>query len=104
MFYLHYTFYLKLKDIYSIFFNRIINNKENVHSEFVDRYKSLLTSSNPSLESSLNDFIKCWANYAKYFGFINAQNRELYPGIIPSTSEAHRWLTSIIDLYKIINL
>jgi len=75
--------------------NRI--GQDSVHDKFVERYKPLLSASDPLLEGELETFIRVWKYYAKSFGFIATGNRHPFYGR-DCNKEAGVWLDRLDNM------
>lgn len=85
-----------ISEAFSVFFNQRVG-QDQVHDAFVRRFSSLLTSSNPTLEANLVEFVRFWEFLAKSFGFVATKRRGPYYGTLCTTS-AGAWLNRLDNM------
>lgn len=71
--------------------------QDEVHGDFVQRYRSLLTSSDRSLEQDLISFVALWPRYAESYGFVTSDTKNHHFGTACSDS-AGDWLEKLDHL------
>lgn len=85
-----------ITELYSAFHGRVVT-RDNVHSEFVQRYRSLLTAQDDILGNELRLFVSFWQPYAASFGFISTRSRSSHYGAL-CTPAAGEWLDRIDNM------
>lgn len=83
-------------DLYNVFHDENIS-QGNVHSEFVKKYRRLLTTTDVALENDFRDFVSLWEKYAESFGFITTKSRQAHYASMCS-AEASAWLDRIDNM------
>jgi hypothetical protein len=68
-----------ITELFKIFHNKEVTSA-NVHKDFVEIYKPLLTSPDPVQQKTLSDFIASWRKYADIFGFYESPDRSNHYG------------------------
>jgi hypothetical protein len=82
-----------ISEAHSLFFDQK-TGQDAVHSDFVKRFKKLLTEDDQVLESLLENYVGFWRPFSESFGFLYCQNRDqISPDM--ATSEARSWLVKI---------
>lgn len=85
-----------IAELYSSYHNKTVSHRD-VHSAFVDKYRSLLTSGDAALEADLLHFINLWEPYAKSFGFVSSKKRSTHYGTMCSVG-AGSWLDRLDNM------
>lgn len=85
-----------ISEAFAIFFNQKVG-QDQVHAQFVERFESLLTNSDPSLESRLTEFVNYWESLAKSFGFVATKRRIPHYGTLCSQG-AGVWLNRLDNM------
>lgn len=83
-------------DLYNVFHDESIS-QENVHTNFVRKYRKLLTISDTALENDFRDFVSLWEKYAESFGFVVTKKRTSYYGNM-CTAGAGNWLDRLDNM------
>lgn len=85
-----------ISELYSVFHGKIVA-RDGVHSEFVRRYRSLLTVPDEILANELRLFVSFWERYARSFGFISTRQRNQHYGTMCSDA-AGKWLDRLDNM------
>ena len=64
-----------ITDLFETYHDEYVGQSD-VHKQFVDKYKKLLSEHNSTLVADYQSFVRLWEDYAKSFGFITTSKRD----------------------------
>lgn len=85
-----------IAEMYSCYHNKQVSHRD-VHASFVNKYRPLLSASDPTLEADLTHFVSLWEPYARSFGFLSCRNRTAYYGSMCSL-DGGKWLDRLDNM------